>query len=332
MTMMNKRKLMNAFLNYLSFPGAENFSSPASDISPEEKFIRRAVELNVRAMEKTPPVEIFQNLRLKAAQQEYPNNAFKTFFNDLRTWRFVAPAVAFVAIFLLVWFRPFDTAGAKFEQAGPARGFEVVSEKSVLNRSGLRISALLTGQLAFAQGQQRDHVFIRDGYWYIQAEHSPFNNESWFHFPGGGVKPMGGDFFIEVHSGATTLILSKGKIQTYSTDESGVVQKTVTETAPFVQTFKNQGHLASFNESDLLAERSDSMAVQKVDSFEETNEVAAYYNFVGSYVCVLLDNGKVLSGKLKMVWDETLHIQTRSGMVSTPLSNMTLVELNTSSY
>ncbi|MDH4261809.1 MAG: hypothetical protein OEV78_02055 [Spirochaetia bacterium] len=337
---MNKRKLFRAFLNYLNF--RENSANVFENkISKEELFIQNIVNENIKINQKQPPADFFIKLKNKKNQMlaskdlskqktkvwnDILINTYVTGFFKFQT-RFIFASM-FIIVLVITLSVPLKTEKSKIEKLSLSRQFTLIKEGDVLKEVGLSITAQLIGKLAFESKNQREHVYIKTGYWFVDSDYASFKKETWFHFPGGGIKSMGAKFYIDVTSGSAKITLNQGRIQAYSTDENGVVIKTTIENAPYFHEYNNK-NLVPFYESDLLADKSNSMVVQKIDPFESKEQMLLYCNFIGAYVSILQNDGSRLSGILKKVWNEKLHIQTGTGLVEVTGKNLTLVGLNT---
>jgi hypothetical protein len=345
---MDKRKIIAALLDFVSSTETDRKKSQKL-CNQEEIFIQNIVQENIMAIPQNPPPEILTALKIKQNEinQKAGDNmqlhwrGFKTVFENFLKKTSVGGFLKFQAAYifsallalalLVVISGQWKHEKSSFDQLSSAKQYVMIGEDEVLQKTGIRMSAQLTGELAYNIKNQREHIYIKQGYWQVDTDYASFDKEIWFHFPGGGIKPMGAQFSIDVTSEITKITLIKGKIQTYSTDTYGVINKTTIENAPYACVYKSND-LASFYESDLLVDKSNSMVVQKMDLAEGNEQIFAYYNFVGSYISVLLNDGSRLSGVLKKVWGEKLNIQTDSGLVVVHGSNMTLVGLNTSNY
>jgi len=337
---MNKSKILTTLLDYLNFKNenvnSENYKKTKS--SPEENFIRAILRENKKNLQKTPPVEIYSSLIIKKnilsnkiSDKIGLNKIFDSFFRLEK--EFILSSISilvFVFILAGLWKQEgLQPVQSRYYPRNFQRQYLNFHEGDKFREKSINLHAMLSGTLAFEEMKNRQHFFIQSGYWHIDANYAPFDKEIWLHFPGGGVKPNGAEFYIQTDPAGTKITLSRGKIQTYHTDSQGIIIKTSMEEAPYTKTYKNFEHIASLNEGDFLAEKSNSMVVQKNNPEYNFEQISAYKYFIGSYISVLLNDGTQLSGILKTVWNETINIQTRSGIIQVPRNNMTLVELNT---
>ena len=334
---MDKQKILTALFDYLNASHEDQVQQkPAKELSAEERFIENIVQMNIQENQTTPPSGILHAIKLRNKQKK-DNNLFKNLQSRFGFFQFHPQTkyvfgVLFILILLATFIKPWQNEKSQLEKMGVmATQYVTIRPGEILEISGLRMAALYGGEVAFEGKSNRQHVFFKRGDWHIETDYTSFNEEIWFHFPGGGVKPVAASFSVDIGPGKTKVTLNKGRMQIYSTDDLGVVNKTTTENAPYAYDSKNT-NLASFYESDLLAERSNSMVVQKEGPDYHKELVGVYRNFIGSYISVLLNDGSQLNGVLKQVWNEKLDIQTGKGLVEVHGRNMTLVGLNTMDY
>ncbi|MDH4199328.1 MAG: hypothetical protein OEV66_03020 [Spirochaetia bacterium] len=323
----SKLKIAAAIIEYLT----ETKSSPNSNSrkpSAEEKLMGQILRDNHEAIKLTPPEHILHFLQLKQSVEPVLFSRFQNIFMHLKP-SLIAPVIVIIVSIFIVWKPRERKIPLSFAAIG--QEFARIPTEYILEKSGIRISVARTGEIAIENKGLKDHIFLKQGSWQISASHQLFKKETWFHFPGGGIKPLGTNLSIDIENDGTKVNLKKGKIQTYFVNKFHRLEKSTIETAPYAHEFPAGVDLVSFPEGDGLTSQADEIVkyseADQIDKLAEENS-SVYQNFIGATISVIHGNGSVISGVLEYVYGGKLNIKTKSGLVEVIGNNMLLVSLD----
>ena len=267
---MNKKKVLDSFLNLLNGEENSNNKKELNSRVSEELFIKN-IHLENTEKSKTSVPENFMDLILqKAVKQKSVKNSFfkKESFKQFFFFRPV-PAFAVSVIFSILLITMFWTFKINFRQdviqLSSINSYEnksIVAKKgTTFYGKGIEIKALKNGEIAqdlntadknllsrFSKSKTDDsmnnklvkNIYFKKGKWHVKTHHEQLEMETWFHFPGGGIRPIGTAFKIKIEGQKTLVQLTEGKIESYTSDKNGNITGTTIESAPFNKIYESK--------------------------------------------------------------------------------------------
>jgi len=162
------------------------------------------------------------------------------------------------------------------------------------------------------------HLLLKEGTLLAEIDHANLARETWFHFPGGGLSPLGTKFTLIAKDGRTTINLKEGKIALFKLNSANEIIEITEHEAPYSTSFKGASVLDR-QELDKLIDQG-KIKLMSLDS--------VYKKYLNKKIVLLMKSGDRLSGKLSAI-DRDVHlvIQNDSGELKIPVRDIeTLVE------
>lgn len=327
---MKKKKIANELLDYFSGMTHEKELS-----SKESLFVQEATREAADSAKITPPLNIWNNIISEhSARLREKKGSWIDFL--LRPVLIQTSVVTLLVIFV------FAAIINLYLRRTGEQSFDQIVQGNSLSKTGLAIRSEKSGQIALLTGKNSENIFLKSGSWEVTTEHNKFKKDTWFYYPGGGLKPIGTRFRIQIDGDKTHIELIEGKIQTFSIDEKGKVITSRISRSPFQESF--MGTLpATPEEAEKAVAQSDSFienveknrlpkpvvkkgeSVQKVEIAPDYSSV--YRLFIGSRITVKDKNGRKISGVLKSTNDGNLVIRNKDEILFIDEKEMTLVDL-----
>jgi hypothetical protein len=328
---MEKRKILNNILNYIG-----DNSSDISSQETEGKFIRDIINESRLKESLQPPDEILYKIVEKRTQKSSKGGMFLDLFG-VRKFQ-IAGTVATLLVIISIVIRV--STGGKNNYISTVGVYKSSARGEVIRQEGYEIQSEVTGSIAIVSSEKMNNLFLKSGKWNISSDHNQNQKETWFHFPGGGLKPVGTRFNIEIQDGKAVVDLENGKIQTYRTNEKGVIQISKISEAPYKENFS--GDLpVDFRKVDTIVNIANQELKRLIKNQElekkQTNanntlksktSESIYDHFIGAEVVLKDKNDRKISGVLVDIDDGKLIIKNRDEVYIVKEKNMTLIGLD----
>jgi len=162
------------------------------------------------------------------------------------------------------------------------------------------------------------HLLLKEGSLHAEIDHTNLARETWFHFPGGGLSPLGTKFTLIAKDGRTTINLTDGKIALFKLNSANEIIEITEHDAPYSTSFKGAS-VINRQELDKLIDQG---------KIKWTSLDSVYKKYLNKKIVLLMKSGDRLSGKLSAIdGDVHLVIQNDSGELKIPVRDIeTVVE------
>lgn len=356
---MNKNSLFREFLNFLQSSADEGSDALQTSKTEERKIIESMIQFNLEKNAVTPPPALLHKIREEAAIR---NQRRKTSGFDIFKYK-PAYALSLVIFIFIMTMLLVSHNGEKMQSVDLASQQDIFQSSepgASYEMKGMKIVSSAKGMIGFHSGAF-DNVMLQQGSWDIRIEHEKLGKETWFHFPGGSISPMGTKFKVEILPDNVHVNLTEGKILIYVKNSQGLVEKSEMQEAPFKNNFVNtkeilisdniekvveQGHaVAMSQEPEDLKSRDvsetargkkslqspiSSLEKTKVDPGKSgTEQLSPYSKFISKNVIIVLDNGDRLSGAIQKIESGKLFLKSDSGTMEISEAEVKLVSEKT---
>lgn len=312
-------------------------------ISQEESHILNTVRQNIEHTQVTPPPNIIWQIKDQAGRQSTPQATNSASFR-------LKPAISFILLLAiagpLFWFWH-NHRGNNERIMISALGHvpSLLKPGTTLASLGLKMQTATEGLVAIDTTSLKKHIFLSKGSWKIQTEHQLLDKETWFHFPGGGLKPLGTEFTISIGKDTVNIFLKSGKIETYQINKDGNLKSSSVETAPYHEAISIQSlatqlipYTAANQLTDMVNDKLDELIPSLLNNGSDRRQHSSVYkNFIGSYISVIIinqnapkkpqDKPQKISGFLEAANDGKLRINDGTSVIEVDEKNLILIHL-----
>ncbi|MDH4200409.1 MAG: hypothetical protein OEV66_08535 [Spirochaetia bacterium] len=271
---MNKKKILDSFFSLLQEGGNTGKKENSPNRISEDVFVRNMHLDNTENSKVSVPDNFKSAILEKAvkgntgASPYYKKETFRHLFDLKVLYAFSAAAIT-ISLFMAVYFgnkAGFPQRQIKISSIGSFyKNQGTTMEKgTALYGRGIKISAISKGVIGqdIAEtgsgilensaesasrkdhGKHITHIFFQQGIWQIKTRHEQLAMETWFHFPGGAISPLGTAFNVSIEEHQTIVVLSDGKIETYASDKNGKLTPFTTKSAPYRGVYPSDGAIS----------------------------------------------------------------------------------------
>lgn len=300
---MNKKKILDSFLNLIN--GEENINKKQNDASEtsEERFIKSIYLENTDNSQMPVPEKYMDLILKKAANQKIAKNSFnlkKSFTQIFSLHPISVYAVSAISFILLI--STFELYRINFRDnviqissinSNSKNETTLIDKGSILYEKGIEIKALEKGEIGqelnsshrnilshltpknpdnLKNNQQIRNIFFKKGKWQVNTHHEQLEMQTWFHFPGGGIRPIGTAFNINIEKQQTTVELTEGKIESYTLNKDGILMGITIESAPFKGVYNSEEIIKNIKNKIILNEKEKKLEEEKTVKNEIQNQ------------------------------------------------------------
>ncbi|MDH5717954.1 MAG: hypothetical protein OEZ22_09980 [Spirochaetia bacterium] len=328
---MNKELLLELLLKRIKDDEYNVNSGIDSKLSSKEyDFIENIAEKNIEKNVINPPEYLINKIKANAfsSKEENKISFYKQYKNLIKVLSF---SFSFFVIIIGFWVIN-KKAGEPQMLVKVSENYVPVKTGKVFVKEGIQIENKSEGEMAYSESDL-NNVYLKSGDWQINTEHEKLDKEHWFHYPGGGVKPIGTKFSINIKKENVTVNLKEGKIQVYYIDENKEIKSAVYE-APYNGNFVPLEETLDLKKTTEIIKKLNEINTKEKSLEEKTEDEnkkavkrklqSKYLKLINKNVALMLKNGDRISGTLNKIKNSTL-------ILSTNLGELTIKEVDVSS-
>lgn len=284
-------------------------AEPAKANAPDQKIVtNKMIENLSQPVQREVPDQVWRSLQTRAnalTEKKQKKSILETIFSlKYATAAMASVLVAVVSIVLL------SGRENTLEPQQLVYKPQVIKKGTRIVSTGLAMQALDGGEAFFSEGKQQNY-YLKAGIWKIDTQHQLLEKPVWFHFPGGGIQPVGTKFTIEIKPSQTQIHLTEGKLNVYRTQGNKRVFERIERPAEI--SVAKAGDMPPVQEDiEYMPE------TKKAEILQPVKQSGKYQFFLNKNISVSLNSGDRISGKLVKDTAKVIYLMTDSGQMTIP--------------